>query len=364
MIGMGNNKNMRKSNDRKVEMVSKPKRSWKKALTITLCVAGALVLGWLGFMLFGNSYKTNAMQMKVNTIVASRLAYVMLNDYQENWVRVETEQLGLNDKGVVVSTEDAQQVLAWRKEFFKNNGAVAALDQLLSEIGSNIDNMRLTPARYRDTKDNFKTAYEHIQELAKLVSTPGDSLIGMATQMSRLLSDINQDLEPTDFNFWVTYDVIQQKIDEITPQLKDKEVAEAITKEVPQQQSSVINMLKYKKLGFKELPKGKGVLYHELTKGKGPKPKDDTRLRLHYEGKLMDGTVFDSSYDRGQPVTMRPSQTVPGFWHSLTNMPVGSKWEIYIPSDQAYGARAAGAVKPYSDLFFTIEVLGIDEGEE
>ena len=114
-------------------------------------------------------------------------------------------------------------------------------------------------------------------------------------------------------------------------------------------------------MGFKELPKGKGVLYRAVTEGKGPKPKDDTKVKLHYEGKLMDGTVFDSSYKRGEPVTMRPSQTVPGFWHSLINMPVGSKWEIYIPFSQAYGDRAAGAVKPYSDLFFTIEVLGIEE---
>ena len=361
---MGNIKRTKKSNSQQVNVVSKKKGSLKKALTITLCVAGVLVLGWLGFMLFGNNYKSNAMQMKVNTVVASRLAYVMLNDYQENWLRVETEQLGVNDKGVVVSTDDAQQGLNWRKAFFKDNGSTAVLDQLLADIATNIDNMRLTPARYRDTKDNFKVAYEHVQSLAQLVKTPGDSLIGMATQMSQLLSDITKDLEPTDFNFWVTYEDIQKKIEEIVPQLKDKDVAESITKDVPQQQSSVINMLKYKKLGFKELPKGKGVLYHELTKGKGPKPKDDTRLRLHYEGKLMDGTVFDSSYDRGQPVTMRPSQTVPGFWHSLTNMPVGSKWEIYIPNDQAYGPRAAGAVKPYSDLFFTIEVLGIEDGAE
>lgn len=359
-IGMGTVKREKKTDFSQKMPAAKPRGSWKRIITICLGVIGLAVLGWLGFMLFGNNYKSNAMQMKVNTVVASRLAYVMLNDYQENWVRVETEQLGLNEKGVVVSTDDAGQVLKWRQDFFKNNNTTQVLEQLMSNVDENMNKMSLTPARYRDTKDNFKAAIEHLQALAQLTRTPGDSLVGMATEMSRLLTSISQDLEATDFNFWVTYDDIQARIEELAPQLQEKSVVEAIKKEVPTQLSSVVNSLKYKKMGFKELPKGKGVLYHELTKGKGPKPKDDTRVRMHYEGKLMDGTVFDSSYQRGEPVTMRPSQTVPGFWHSMVQMPVGSKWEVYIPYDQAYGARAAGAVKPYSDLFFTLEVLGID----
>ena len=168
-------------------------------------------------------------------------------------------------------------------------------------------------------------------------------------------------IEATDFNFYISYDDVKEKVDEVAATLTDKDIVEALGKDLDSRANSIINVLKYKKLGFKELPKGKGVLYHEVARGKGPKPKDDTMVKLNYEGKLMDGTVFDSSYSRGEPVVMRPSQTVPGFWHSLTSMPIGSKWEIYIPYDQAYGNRAAGAVKPYSDLFFTIETIAIQE---
>lgn len=323
-------------------------------------VVAIAVIAWLGFLLFGNNYKSNAMKMKVNTIVASRLAAAILSDYQENWVRVETEHLASNDQGVIVSTDDAKQVLKWRQDFFKANGASNVLEQLMGDIKQEVGSMNLTPARYRDTQANFKSAYEHISELVDLTRQPGDSLIAMSEKMAQLLADLDKDIEPTDFNFFVNFDEIREVAEKIGAQISDKNVAAKLSQPIENQQQSVVNALKYRKMGFVELPKGKGVLYHELTKGKGQKPKDDSRVKLHYEGKLMDGTVFDSSYKRGEPVTMLPQQTVPGFWHSLVCMSPGAKWEIFIPSNQAYGPRAAGAVKPNSDLFFTIEVLEVE----
>ncbi len=336
-------------------------RGLKKTLLVCIVALGIGCAAWLAFLLFGNNYKSNAMQMKVNTIVASRLSNIMLNDFLNNWVRTETEQLGTNAKGELVSTEDAGQVIKWRQEFFKNNGAADVLEQLMENIKDNAASLKLTPARYRDTQENFKSAYELITQLAQLTNNPGDSIVELANKVEELNAGLNKALEPTDFNFWVSYDDIREVADKLAANIKDKSLAEAIGVESSRKPNSAVNVLKYKKMGFKELPKGKGVLYQVVTEGKGPKPKDDTKVKLHYEGKLIDGTVFDSSYKRGEPVTMRPSQTVPGFWHSLTNMPVGSKWDIYIPYSQAYGDRAAGAVKPYSDLFFTIEVLGIEE---
>lgn len=335
--------------------------SLKKILIACMIVLGVGCGAWLAFLLFGNNYKSNAMQMKVNTIVASRMANIMLGDYLNNWVRAETEQLGINAKGELVSTDDIGQVLKWRQEFFKNNGFSGVLEQLMDKIKDNVASLKLTPARYRDTQGNFKTAYETVSQLVQLTANPGDSIVELANKVEELNAGLSNALEPTDFNFWVSYDDIRKVTDKLAANINDKGLAEAIGIEPNRKPNSAVNVLKYKKMGFKELPKGKGVLYREVTEGKGPKPKDDTKVKLHYEGKLMDGTVFDSSYKRGEPVTMRPSQTVPGFWHSLTNMPVGSKWEIYIPYSQAYGDRAAGAVKPYSDLFFTIEVLEIEE---
>ena len=104
-----------------------------------------------------------------------------------------------------------------------------------------------------------------------------------------------------------------------------------------------------------------GSLYKILRKGTGAIPANDDQVKVHYEGTLIDGTVFDSSYNRGEPVTFRCNQVVSGFSAALTHMPVGSKWEVYIPADQAYGERDAGNIKPFSTLKFVIELLSIEK---
>lgn len=114
-----------------------------------------------------------------------------------------------------------------------------------------------------------------------------------------------------------------------------------------------------KKAGIKKLENG--VYYEVLTEGKGDVPADSTKVKVHYEGKLVDGTVFDSSYKREAPTTFRCNQVIPGWTNALTHMPVGSKWIVYIPQDQAYAEREAGMIKPFSALTFTIELLSIEK---
>ena len=104
-----------------------------------------------------------------------------------------------------------------------------------------------------------------------------------------------------------------------------------------------------------------GVMYKVIKEGNGPVPNDSTanKVKINYEGKTIDGNVFDSSYERKEPAEMLISQVVPGFAEALRNMPVGSTWEVYIPSEQAYGEREAGQIKPFSTLIFKIELLDI-----
>ena len=364
---MEKNQKNRRKNKEDVQPLEKEgarragKFNFKRLMLIFLAIIGLGVLGWLAMLLFGNNYKSSAMKMKVNATVASRLVGVMLKDYQENWVRAETEKLARNADGVMVSTEDAKQVVVWRQEFFKKNGCAPALEKLVAEMEDNYSGMGLTPARYRESKELFKSLLDNTKELANLTKQPGDSLEAMVTKWSALHDEVKNIIEGTDFDFYLSDEDVKAKIEEVAAQSTEKDLASKLFTEVRNNAAGIVNMMKYKKMGFEELPKGNGVLYHVVTKGKGSKPKDDSMVKLHYEGKLMDGTVFDSSYQRGEPVTMQPKQTVPGFWHALTNMPVGSKWEIYIPNDQAYGPRAAGAVKPYSDLFFTIETIAIEK---
>ena len=113
------------------------------------------------------------------------------------------------------------------------------------------------------------------------------------------------------------------------------------------------------KAGVKALPSG--VQYKVIKEGNGAMPADTSKVKVHYEGKTIDGKVFDSSYKNGQPVTLHANQVIKGWTDALVHMPVGSVWEVYIPQNLAYGEREQGQIKPFSALIFKIELLGIEK---
>ncbi len=114
---------------------------------------------------------------------------------------------------------------------------------------------------------------------------------------------------------------------------------------------------KYKD-GVHVLPSG--VQYMVIKQGTGAIPDSDSEVTVHYEGRLLDGTVFDSSYS-GEPAQFRCNQLIKGFTDALTNMPAGSIWEVYIPQELAYGEQQAGQIPPYSMLIFKIELITVTD---
>ncbi|MCE5344961.1 MAG: FKBP-type peptidyl-prolyl cis-trans isomerase [Bacteroidales bacterium] len=103
-----------------------------------------------------------------------------------------------------------------------------------------------------------------------------------------------------------------------------------------------------------------GLQYEVIKMGTGPKPTNESTVKVHYTGTLIDGTEFDSSVKRNEPATFPITGVIPGWTEALQLMPVGSKFKIYIPQALAYGARGAGEViKPYSTLIFDVELLEI-----
>ena len=116
------------------------------------------------------------------------------------------------------------------------------------------------------------------------------------------------------------------------------------------------------KEGVVTLPSG--LQYKVLTMGTGDKPTAEQTVEVKYEGKTIDGNVFDSSYKRNpQTSKFRCNQVIKGWTEALQLMPIGSKWELYIPQELAYGERQAGQIKPFSTLIFTVELLGIERDE-
>lgn len=106
-----------------------------------------------------------------------------------------------------------------------------------------------------------------------------------------------------------------------------------------------------------------GIQYKVLTKGEGALPQATDVVRVHYKGTLIDGTEFDSSYNRGEPAEFPLNRVISGWTKAIQAMPVGSKWIIYIPSKEAYGQRGAGPIGPNETLIFEVELLDIVKPE-
>ncbi len=104
-----------------------------------------------------------------------------------------------------------------------------------------------------------------------------------------------------------------------------------------------------------------GLQYEILRKGSGPVPTETDRVKVHYHGTLIDDTVFDSSVERGEPSTFGVTQVIAGWTEALQLMPVGSKWRLYVPYELAYGSQDRGTIKPFSNLIFEVELLGIEK---
>lgn len=114
-----------------------------------------------------------------------------------------------------------------------------------------------------------------------------------------------------------------------------------------------------KKPGIMTTPSG--LQYQVLKQGDGVVPQKTDKVKVNYEGKLIDGTVFDSSYQRGEPAVFGLNQVIKGWTEGLALMPVGSKWRLFIPQELGYGERQAGKIPPYSTLIFDVELLGIEK---
>ena len=157
----------------------------------------------------------------------------------------------------------------------------------------------------------------------------------------------------------MTYEQAKQTVQEFFMQL-EKEMQEANQKAAKQNREIGEAFLSEnaKREGVKTT--ASGLQYEVLESGNGAQPTANDRVEVHYTGKLIDGTVFDSSVERGVPATFGVTQVIPGWVEALQLMPVGSKWRLFIPSQLAYGEHGAGnLIEPNSTLIFDVELLDI-----
>lgn len=161
------------------------------------------------------------------------------------------------------------------------------------------------------------------------------------------LTDVLNEKQPD-----ITYDEAKEVINEFFIKLQKEKM------EINKKAGEEFLHINKGRAGVVELPSG--LQYQVLKQGNGAKPKATDKVKCHYHGTLINGTVFDSSVQRGQPAVFGVNQVIPGWVEALQLMPVGSKWRLFIPSNLAYGEQGAGEmIEPNSTLIFEVELLDI-----
>ena len=174
---------------------------------------------------------------------------------------------------------------------------------------------------------------------------PGISLDAVIAGIRDAFSSAASQVSPEDLN--ASFAVIRERM-----QAEAQQKAEAAAGE-----GKAFLAENAKRDGVTTLPSG--LQYEVLTAGEGAKPSAEDQVRTHYHGTLIDGTVFDSSYQRGQPAEFPVGGVIAGWTEALQLMGVGSKWRLYVPSELAYGAQGVGSIPPHSVLVFDVELLAV-----
>ncbi len=179
-------------------------------------------------------------------------------------------------------------------------------------------------------------------------------------QLAELPTELNSDIFLTAFkrayqgkDLKISDEQAEEIINNFFKKEADKEIAEKM------KEGKEFLLENSKKEGVQTTESG--LQYIVVTQGTGKKPAETDKVSVHYEGKLIDGQVFDSSIKRGEPTSFKLSDVIAGWREGLQLMPVGSKYILYIPYDLAYGERGAGGIiPPYATLIFEVELLGIE----
>ncbi|HMM16051.1 MAG TPA: FKBP-type peptidyl-prolyl cis-trans isomerase [Petrimonas sp.] len=191
--------------------------------------------------------------------------------------------------------------------------------------------------------------------------------LSYALGMSMASSLVNSGMDHIDTESFVTafVEVINNGAAEMSPQEANQYIQEYLSKRQNEMLGENLRIgrefleTNKKKEGVVTL--ASGLQYEILKEGSGPKPKATEKVKCHYHGTLINGKVFDSSVERGQPAVFGVNQVIKGWVEALQLMSVGSKWRLYIPSELAYGSQGAGSsIEPNSTLIFDVELLGIE----
>lgn len=340
----------------------------KKHIFTFLGILAFIFLVFFGIKACGKpDYETTAKQMKLNTMATCYLAADVLSDYQQSWSSAISDKQVQNAEGEWERAYDFNEALKWRYQFYQNNGRMAVLDSMSGVVKNLMQDMDNPPSKYDKTQETFVGMYNDMNNLISLVKEPKGNIMTFSAKVNELMMAVDTKFKETDLKISVPEDSVKSKIMQIQlAQMsvllaqKAKELKEKEEETKNFYAKSKANSDSLKKEGFQEIPSGNGVLYKVIKSSNGKMPQDTSLVKVHYSGKLLNGTVFDSSIKRGEPAVFRANQVIKGWTTALINMHEGEKCEVYIPFEQAYNERTQGDIPPYSDLLFEIELLKVN----
>lgn len=309
-------------------------------------------------------YETTAKEMKLNAMVAASISQEILADYHKNWSSAINDHRAINADGESEYCYEFSEAITWRYVYYTKKGYISVLDSVANVVKEKMKIMEDAPSKYEETQKSFLAMYNDMNTLISLVKDPKGSLLTFGQRVNEVLLDFENRYNETDLKISISDAEsnqkaidIQETINNLLANSPERKAEMKANKEYREKNERFME-INAKKEGVKTLPSG--VQYKVIKEGTGAIPNDTSRVTVHYEGRLIDDTVFDSSYKRGEPTTFRANQVIKGWTEALTHMPEGSVWEVYIPQDLGYAEREQRGIKPYSTLIFKIELIKVN----
>lgn len=322
----------------------------KKAIT---CILIALFACSITIM--GQKKALPGSSIKLNNRIDS-ISYAL----GQNLNSQQNLELHLKSLGIIQDTKDLEEEL---KEAQEN-----ASEAEMKELGKKLDKIK----KENETNiSNFLKGCDESLNSTDILQKSYNTGIVIGSQMNSVLDNFGDEilgeekinknilLQSLRASFAKEEDLIKDSEAFLRMAMTEEEVAtdvkyaDRIAKEAAYFEENL------KKDGVTALPSG--VQYEIIEAGTGAIPTENDQVEVHYEGRLIDGTVFDSSYKRGEPITLGLTQVIKGWTEVLKLMPEGSKWTVYIPYNMAYGDRDMGPIPACSNLIFDIELIKIEK---
>lgn len=313
-----------------------------------------------------NQYEMKVQELKNNIYIAAELSEKVTNEYSDIW----RKQINSGFNGTVYVDGDyknfwtAEDALKYKMDKIQESGILYAIDSLSTAISENIRSISPPPSKYINIHERLISLYSDCNEYITLAKSPTGSLMSFISKKSELSASIIKKAEeitlqlPKDDNLIKKFSDVQKSID--FKQAKNREKAEEIRlKSYLPYKNECVNFLSSNKKRNSVITTASGLQYEIIKKGTGSLPSNTSKVKVNYHGTLIDGTVFDSSVERKEPVVFPVNEVIKGWTEALKLMPVGSKYKLYVPQELAYGSADRGVIKPYSMLIFDVELLSI-----